>query len=483
MQGGLQLLSDLRDSDVEWLFSQGVEQTVISGTTIIEEATNIDAIFFLLQGLLGVRTASTANVQLAALAAGEIFGEISYLEQSVTTATIYAIENSLLLRISRAVLDRKLSEDDAFAAVFFKALAKHTSRRLHRQTHSLAGKIQARLDAQPNISTAWTKLSAALADFAELMSRADREAIKNNNLVPSETAREIEQAFNTFVCEVLNETIGDSSPELPVVREELGRRVQRSFLPYLLLTQTAERMYSKPRGYAGDYFTIELLYRNEPAGQGRLGPVLDRCFLEAPSSKAVRNRRQLLTEEIGKTVLSKSDAVARVASFACGPATEIFDVFNSGNWHGKLAATLLDIDSEAIAFVSDKIERQGLREIVTIQEANLVYLAIGRHKTEIREQDLIYSVGLIDYFNDKLTIKIIDLIFDLLAPGGRAILGNFHPRSPVKAMMDHVMDWRLIHRTEDDMDRLFEASRFRRRCSKVRFEPEGINLFAECVKE
>ena len=89
---------------------------------------------------------------------------------------------------------------------------------------------------------------------------------------------------------------------------------------------------------------------------------------------------------------------------------------------------------------------------------------------------------MIDYFNDKLTIKIIDLIYDLLVPGGRVILGNFHPRNRLKAIMDHVFDWRLIHRREEDMDRLFQASRFGRSCSNIRFEPEGINLFAECIK-
>ena len=144
---------------------------------------------------------------------------------------------------------------------------------------------------------------------------------------------------------------------------------------------------------------------------------------------------------------------------------------------------MLDIDSEAIAFVSDKIARHHLEGAIQIRLANLVYLAIGRQETDIRQQDLIYSVGLIDYFNDRLTTKIIDLIYDLLAPGGRVILGNFHPRNPMKAIMDHVLDWRLIHRTEEDMDRLFQASRFGRTCSNIRLEPEGINLFAECIKD
>jgi len=48
--------------------------------------------------------------------------------------------------------------------------------------------------------------------------------------------------------------------------------------------------------------------------------------------------------------------------------------------------------------------------------------------------------------------------------------------------MDHVLDWPLRYRSEEDMHRLFRASRFGRRCTEIRFEAEGINLFAACVR-
>jgi hypothetical protein len=53
---------------------------------------------------------------------------------------------------------------------------------------------------------------------------------------------------------------------------------------------------------------------------------------------------------------------------------------------------------------------------------------------------------------------------------------------PTRAFMDHVLEWRLIHRTEEDLDRLYKASAFGRGCTRVVFEEQGINLFAECVK-
>ena len=71
----------------------------------------------------------------------------------------------------------------------------------------------------------------------------------------------------------------------------------------------------------------------------------------------------------------------------------------------------------------------------------------------------------------------------MLRPGGKVILGNFHPRNPTKAMMDHVLDWKLTHRDEADMNRLFEESAFGRACTEIQYEPGRVNLFASCVKQ
>jgi hypothetical protein len=69
------------------------------------------------------------------------------------------------------------------------------------------------------------------------------------------------------------------------------------------------------------------------------------------------------------------------------------------------------------------------------------------------------------------------------ASAARLRLGNFHPVNSSRAIMEHVLEWKLIHRTEEDLHRLLAASKFGRPCTKLRFEAEGVNLFAECVKK
>jgi extracellular factor (EF) 3-hydroxypalmitic acid methyl ester biosynthesis protein len=65
---------------------------------------------------------------------------------------------------------------------------------------------------------------------------------------------------------------------------------------------------------------------------------------------------------------------------------------------------------------------------------------------------------------------------------GQVILGNFHPRNSSRALMDHVLNWRLIYRDEDKMNALFASSKFGRACTAIMFEDQNINLFAECIK-
>src|SRR5262245_45212235 len=101
---------------------------------------------------------------------------------------------------------------------------------------------------------------------------------------------------------------------------------------------------------------------------------------------------------------------------------------------------------------------------------------------QLASQDLIYSLNINDYLSDDLAISLLEWNHAKLRPGGLAIVGNFLPRNPSRGLMDHVLEWRLVYRDEAAVNRLFEASRFARPCSRIAFEEEGIYLLGECAK-
>jgi CRP-like cAMP-binding protein len=482
MKEALQLLSELTHQDLDWLFLAGHERQVIANTKLIVEGQYPDALHFVLQGLLGIRAEALGDTTLAHLGPGEILGEMSLLEAKPASATVMAVENSLLLSLPVDVLQRKLDEDPRLAARFFHALGRIVSGRL-RASMGMLGQVRRDQGVVGELASGvWDPMSVPIERFRALIQNADRAALQSGGQIPGELAEEIQSGMLSF-AELMNDTIGDAAPAHESVKEEIGRRVKRELLPYVLLTRTAERCYAKPRGYAGDFGSIEQIYRNESAGTGRIGPLLDRVFLSLPACHAVRNRRHLLAEEIQRTIADKGQQLpAHVTSLACGPAAEIFDVYRQLPEPSMLVTTLVDIDFQALAFLDDRISTSGLRKQMRLVNGNLVYLATGRSELDLPPQDLIYSIGLIDYFNDKFVVTLLNYVHGQLRPGGKVILGNFHPRNSTKAFMDHVLDWRLIHRTEDDMNRLFQASAFQSPCTNIRFEEQGINLFAECIR-
>ena len=263
---------------------------------------------------------------------------------------------------------------------------------------------------------------------------------------------------------------------------KIGEELKRDLLPYILLSHTGERMYSKPRGYAGDYLTIKQIYENHPRGFGRVGPILDRCFLNQPAAKATRNRRQLLFDEIINLLNVPRDSTLMVTSLACGPGAEVMDVFDARQAPIDLEVTLLDIDLHALAHISDEAEIREIRRQLNLLHGNLVYVISGRQQFTIPPQDLVYSHGLTDYFGDEFVVGLLNYMHGLLKPGGKAIIGNVHPDNSDKALLDYILDWPLIHRTESDMNRLFSSSYFGRPCDRLYFESEHVILFAEAVK-
>ena len=244
-----------------------------------------------------------------------------------------------------------------------------------------------------------------------------------------------------------------------------------------------ERCVTKPRGYAGDYLTIDAMYRNTPAGDGALGRYLDRCALEFPTAQAVRNRRALLQGAMNDVAKeNRTPWPTRITSLASGPAREVFDLLTDAS-APDVRITCVDMDPGAIAHASRTAGELGVADRVTLVRENIINLCHGKSRTALESQHLIYSIGLADYLIDREVVALLDWIHGQLLPNGTVILGNFDVSNPARAFMDYVFQWPLIYRTADDLRRLIGWSKFGDAAVDIRTEDEGINLFAFCVKQ
>lgn len=315
------------------------------------------------------------------------------------------------------------------------------------------------------------ELADAVSDFKSAMLHADRLLIAG-----SAAGTDIQRQVGT-ACAAMAENLRAHVRSGAADPDRIGAFVHREAYPYFALSTLIDRSYTKPRGYAGDYLTLQMVYDDRADGVRRLGPYIDRWFLDIPASRAVKNRRQLLRGIISDTARTHPGRRVAVTSLACGPAREIFDIFAEPD-HPDIGATCVDVDDEALGYARSIARSTGVESRVTFVRSNLVKLALGRETLDLRDQDLVYSIGLIDYLDDTLVVKLLDRIHGALRPGGVAVVGNFDVDNPDKAFMDHVLDWRLIHRSRQDLMALFGRSAFGDAPVDVRTEETGINLFA-----
>lgn len=88
------LLAGLPHSDIEQLAKKVTEVRHSQGSEIIKEGTSGSSVFLIIEGMCEVRRGGN---RIRELGKGEFFGEISILDPAPRTATVRAVENSVLL--------------------------------------------------------------------------------------------------------------------------------------------------------------------------------------------------------------------------------------------------------------------------------------------------------------------------------------------------------------------------------------------------
>ena len=129
MRKVLYILGELSDSDIEWLIATGRKEQLEAGAVLIYQDKPIDAVYIVLDGSLSVGT-GRGDREIARLGAGEMVGEMSFIDARPPSATVTALEKSVVLAVPRQLLVSKLEQDAGFAARFYRALAIFLSNRL-----------------------------------------------------------------------------------------------------------------------------------------------------------------------------------------------------------------------------------------------------------------------------------------------------------------------------------------------------------------
>lgn len=183
MRKALYFLGILNDSDASWLANAGKARAIRAGAVIIQQGVPIDSVFILIDGQLQVYS---GGVEIAKLLAGEIVGEISFVDSRPPSASVKAAVDSQVLAVPKAALRAKLQKDLGFASRFYLSLATFLADRLRVATARLSagqkgggGEIEEDLDELP--ADVLENIALASARFEMIIKRlATQSAGKNS---------------------------------------------------------------------------------------------------------------------------------------------------------------------------------------------------------------------------------------------------------------------------------------------------------------
>jgi hypothetical protein len=217
-----------------------------------------------------------------------------------------------------------------------------------------------------------------------------------------------------------------------------------------------KRGLEKPSGHPEDYKMLEIIYDNKPISRN-IGVYFDNSFLKSPYAVAVRIRknriRELLEKFIGETKLNKFN----IFNIACGSCREILELLPNLATRSSILFTCLDWDEEALKFSQDKLLPVKPKNIdfKFVKEDVMNLIKNEKDAQQFSGQDLIYSIGLIDYLPDRVLKELIQVLYGLLQKSGKLILTHKNREKTFPSIPpDWLCGWKFVPRNKDEVIRL-----------------------------
>src|SRR5262249_40532224 len=95
--------------------------------------------------------------------------------------------------------------------------------------------------------------------------------------------------------------------------------------------------------------------------------------------------------------------------------------------------------------------------------------------------DFVYCAGLFDYLPDKICRQLMNIFYDMVAPGGLLVATNVDKSNPIRQMLDYVLEWHLIYRNGREMMTVKPDDAHPDLCS-VTADVTGVNIYLEVRK-
>lgn len=282
-------------------------------------------------------------------------------------------------------------------------------------------------------------MKTKINDFAELVSDIKEDL----------TSEQESKLFNQL-SSIIEDIQSQRKSLSPAEDLELKNSFQQKILPFTKQSEFCNYCYTKPRGYAGDFAMMEMIWkgRTQPEnyryrGDSSVGKMLNAFALDSANCEANEERVHYLKEIISQYHNST------IASVGAGSVIELQELLkekglNNNRYH------LFDSDAGAFDYIK---KTYGDIPGFNYWTGNVFRTLF---KKELPKFNLIYSSGFFDYLNAENAEKVAKKLWEMLEVGGTLLITNAHPSNPSRFWMEYAMEWSLCYREQKDLLKIAE---------------------------
>ncbi len=310
-------------------------------------------------------------------------------------------------------------------------------------------------------------------------------------LAERETIKQLEEPILPAVTPLLerfeNTATSIAQDQQPVHRSYIKRQLH----PIVLCSPFIYRTFQKPLGYAGDYEMVSMMLRDPYEGSSMFAKILNRLFLDTAPVVAHRNRITYLMQRLHEETerMAAQGKIARIFNLGCGPAQEVQNFLIQDNLCDNADFLLLDFNDETITNTTRDLEslraRHRRRTGVKLEKRSVHQILKESSRAgagfEPGSFDLVYCAGLFDYLSDRICRRLLEVFYDLVAPGGLLVATNVDISNPSRNWMEYVLEWHLVYRNKEGFAKI-APDKAPPGAVSVKSDTTGVNIFLEVRK-